>query len=147
MPARAGRRLLPLCLTGLALVYIVDFMSKLNSNAPPWRPEGSGSATRPSEAPTASAHQATSTAKPSGLGSQQNYVCIIASFFPRRNPTSVLSGGPNFMGAHGTADMLGVTPLSCNREEGATSMNSGKNFPPAKVRRNRRHRFLEHLQI
>ena len=67
-PARVGPGLFVHCLAGFIMAYIVNHKSALNPQAPPWWPEGSGSATQPSEANQLLDYNTLSTAKPSGTG-------------------------------------------------------------------------------
>ena len=69
-PARVGRGLFVLCIAGLFMAYYTYNMSTWTPLTPPWWPEGSGSATRPSGADTLQALQTLSKAKPSGPGPQ-----------------------------------------------------------------------------
>ena len=140
-PARAGTYLH--LLGGLFGLYLVDYMTKLNANAMPWWPEGSGPATRSGEAFMNFATQDTFTAKPSGPGSTHQRLDNCQHFpkkksYIRALKRAQLHGHTWYKGKLYTAQMLGVTPLPWQAPETPTpSLGPQNSSPPATLRKNR----------
>ena len=139
-PTRAGIHLY--LLGGLLGIHLGDYMTKLNANAMPWSPEGSGPATRSGEAYTVFANQDTFTAKPSGLGSTHQRLDGYQHFpkkksFIRAIKRAQLHGHTWYKGKLYTAQMLGVTPLPWQLPEPPKASLGPKNTtPPAKLLKN-----------
>ena len=142
-PARVGPGLLVHCAAGLIMAFIVNQESALNPNAPPWWPEGSGSATRPSEAIQSRDFDTLSMAKPSGTGPKSIH---LASEKPQHKKKAYiralkraqLHGHTWYKGQLFTAAMLGTEQLHAPLADPGQHTRQKLNVaPPAKVRKNR----------
>ena len=142
-PARVGPGLLVHCAAGLIMAFIVNQESALSPNAPPWWPEGSGSATRPSEAIQSRDFFTLSMAKPSGTGPKPIH---LASEKPqpkkkayiRALKRAQLHGHTWYKGQLFTAAMFGTEQLHAPLDDQGHHTRQKLNVaPPAKVRKNR----------
>ena len=139
-PAKA--RILPTA-GGLSLIFIEHYMTTLNPDAVPWRPEGSGPATRFGGATQLLALQNPSMAKPSGLGPTSEH---LEHQHPQHRKKSYiralkrahLHGHTWYRGQLLTAAMMGIEDTSQLMPTKTSSSSLAPNIhPPAKVRKNR----------
>ena len=142
-PARVGPGLLVHCAAGLIMAFIVNQESALNPNAPPWWPEGSGSATRPSKAIQSRDFYTLSMAKPSGTGPKPIH---LESEKPQHKKKAYiralkraqLHGHTWYKGQLFTAAMFGTEQLQAPLDNQGHHTRQKLNVaPPAKVRKNR----------
>ena len=142
-PARVGPGLFVHCLAGFIMAYIVNHKSALNPQAPAWWPEGSGSATRPSEANQLLDFNTLSTAKPSGTGPKSIHLDSEKpqhkkKAYIRALKRAQLHGHTWYKGQLFTAAMFGVEQLPTSlHDQGHHSRQKINVAPPAKIRKNR----------
>ena len=142
-PARVGPGLFVHCLAGSIMAYIVNHKSALNPQAPPWWPEGSGSATRPSEANQFLDFNTLSMAKPSGTGPKTIHLDSEKpqhkkKAYIRALKRAQLHGHTWYKGQLFTAAMFGVEELHTSLHlQGHLSRQKLNVAPPAKIRKNR----------
>ena len=128
---------------GFLLIFIEHYMTTLNPDAVPWRPEGSGPATRFGGATQFLALHHPSMAKPSGLGPTSEH---LEHQHPQHRKKSYiralkrahLHGHTWYRGQLLTAAMMGIEETSQLMPTKTSSSSLAPNIhPPAKVRKNR----------
>ena len=125
------------------MAYIVNHKSALNPHAPPWWPEGSGSATRPSEANHPLDFNTLSMAKPSGTGPKSIHLDSEKpqhkkKAYIRALKRAQLHGHTWYRGQLFTAAMFGVEQLPTSLDDRGHHTRQKINVaPPANIRKNR----------